>query len=425
MEAHDLLLCIQTGQKVKDENRMRYVGGQFFIKSEEQMEKLFPYALDAVHRTAEIADRCNVTITFGESKLPHYEVPEGYTPWTYLNHLCEEGFPKRFPEDYPYRSQEELRERLRYELDVIRTMGFVDYFLIVWDFINYARVHGIMVGPGRGSAAGSIVSYCLTITNIDPIRYDLLFERFLNPERVSMPDIDIDFEPERRQEVIDYVERKYGKANVTQIVTFGTLKAKAVIRDVARVLDLPYSVGDSLSKMVPNPKQGEVMTIEKAMEMNPELAEKYRTDEQVRYLLDMSKRLEGLPRHTSTHAAGVVICPDEADRFVPLSLGTDNAVNAQFTMVTLERLGLLKMDFLGLRNLTVLKDTVSNIKKTEGIDVDIDHLEMDDKAVLEDIGQGKTMGVFQLESAGMTSFMKELKPQGFEDIVAGISLYRP
>ena len=414
---HDILLCIQTGKKASDENRMRYEGGQYYCKSEQQMQELFPYALQALENTHKIAQRCNVEIEFGVTKLPKFQVPEGYTSWEYLRKLCYEGLKRRYPNQ-----QEQLKERLEYELDTIHSMGYVDYFLIVWDFIHFARQNHIMVGPGRGSAAGSIVSYCLEITNIDPIKYDLLFERFLNPERVSMPDIDVDFCYERRQEVIDYVVKKYGKEQVVQIVTFGTLAAKGVIRDVGRVLDLPYSLCDSIAKMVPNDLN---MTIETALKMNPELRSMYETNEQVKYLIDMSLRLEGLPRHTSMHAAGVVISQKPVDEYVPLSRASDGSITTQFTMTTLEELGLLKMDFLGLRTLTVIQNAVNNVEKTRGIKIDIDKIDFDDKEVLESIGTGKCEGVFQLESSGMKSFMKELKPENLEDIIAGISLYRP
>ena len=414
---HDILLCIQTAKKLADEDRMRYEGGQYYVKSEEEMKGLFPYAWEAVENSQVIADRCNVEIEFGVTKLPHFEVPEGFTSETYLHKLCEDGMKERYPSD-----DGKLHKRLEYELSVIRQMGYVDYFLIVWDFINYARSNGIAVGPGRGSAAGSIVSYCLKITNIDPIRYNLLFERFLNPERVSMPDIDIDFCFERRQEVIDYVSRKYGSEKVVQIVTFGTMAAKGVIRDVGRVMDLPYSYVDGIAKMVPNELN---VTIDRALQVNPELRKLYETDEQVKILIDMSKRLEGLPRHTSMHAAGVVICPESADEYVPLSKGADGCVTTQFTMTTLEELGLLKMDFLGLRTLTVIQSAARLVKKDKGIDLDMDRIDFNDKAVLDSIGTGKTDGVFQLESGGMKNFMKELKPQNLEDIIAGISLYRP
>lgn len=415
--AHDLLLCIQTGKKVTDEDRMRYEGGQYYVKSEEEMRKLFPYALEAIDNTDKIAKRCHVEIEFGVTKLPKFEVPEGYDSWTYLNKLCFDGLAERYPDD-----DGTLKERLQYELGTIQKMGYVDYFLIVWDFINYSRENGIAVGPGRGSAAGSIVSYCLHITNIDPIKYNLLFERFLNPERVTMPDIDIDFCYERRQEVIDYVSRKYGSDKVVQIVTFGTMAAKGVIRDVGRVLDLPYAYVDSIAKMIPNELN---ITIDKALDMNPEFRKLYTEDEQVHYLIDMCKRLEGLPRHTSMHAAGVVICQKPADEFVPLSRGADGSITTQFTMTTIEELGLLKMDFLGLRTLTVIQNAVKNIQKTTGEIIDVDHIPYNDKKVLDSIGTGRTEGVFQLESQGMKNFMKELKPQNLEDIIAGISLYRP
>ncbi|MBQ8558382.1 MAG: DNA polymerase III subunit alpha [Tyzzerella sp.] len=418
---HDILLCIQTGKKLDDENRMRYEGGQYYVKSEEEMKALFPYALQAIENTQKIADRCYVEIEFGVTKLPKYDVPDGYTSWEYLNKLCFEGLQKHYG-TATEEPKQELKDRLTYELGVIQKMGYVDYFLIVWDFIKYARDNDIMVGPGRGSAAGSIVSYCLGITNIDPIKYQLLFERFLNPERVSMPDIDIDFCFERRQEVIDYVVRKYGADRVVQIVTFGTLQAKGVIRDVGRVMDLPYAFVDSIAKMIPQELN---ITLDKALDMNSELKSLYESDEQVKTLIDMSKRLEGLPRHSSMHAAGVVISQKSVDEYVPLSLGSDGSVTTQFTMTTLEELGLLKMDFLGLRTLTVIQNAVQLVEKNTGKKIDIDHINYDDKAVLDSIGTGKTDGVFQLESAGMKSFMKELKPQSLEDIIAGISLYRP
>ena len=423
-EPHDILLCLQTGKKLADEDRMRYEGGQYFVKSEEEMKGLFPYAWEAVENTQAIADRCNVEITFGQTKLPHYQVPEGYDSWSYLNKLCDDGLAERYGDGSRPAGDtgQTLRERLDYELGVIKAMGYVDYFLIVWDFINYAKSNGIPVGPGRGSAAGSIVSYCLKITNIDPIRYDLLFERFLNPERVSMPDIDVDFCPNGRQSVIDYVSRKYGAEKVVQIVTFGTLAAKGVIRDVARVMDLPYALADSIAKMVPNELN---ITLDLALEKNPELRKKYQEDEQVHSLIDMCKRLEGLPRHTGMHAAGVVICPEAADEFVPLSRGSDGSITTQFTMTTLEELGLLKMDFLGLRNLTVIRDAVDFIRQTTGKQIDIDNIDYNDPQVLASIGTGRTEGIFQLESPGMKNFMKELRPQSLEDIIAGISLYRP
>lgn len=413
---HDILLCIQTGKKLDDENRMRYEGGQYYVKSPQEMEALFPYAKQALENTQKIADRCEVEIEFGVTKLPKYDVPDGMTSWEYLNKLCWEGLEKHY--GAPSR---ELKERLRYELDTIRSMGYVDYFLIVWDFIKYAKDHGIAVGPGRGSAAGSIVSYCLEITNIDPIRYQLLFERFLNPERVTMPDIDVDFCFERRQEVIDYVVRKYGKDRVVQIVTFGTLAARGVIRDVGRVMDLPYAFVDSIAKMIPQELN---ITIDKALQMNPELRKTYENDPQVKLLIDMCKRLEGLPRHSSMHAAGVVIGQREIDDFVPLSRSSDGSITTQFTMTTLEELGLLKMDFLGLRTLTVIQNAVQ-LAKSKNPELDMDQIDYNDKLVLSYIGTGKTDGIFQLESGGMKGFMKELKPNSLEDIIAGISLYRP
>ncbi len=413
-EAHDILLCIQTKKLVKDQDRMRYEGGQFYLKSEEEMKQLFPYALQAIENTEEIANRCQVEIVFGEYKLPQFDVPEGYTAEEYLEKLCNEGLDNRYGTQASRHG-----ERLEKELEVIRTMGFVDYFLIVWDFIRFARERGISVGPGRGSAAGSIVAYALGITNIDPIRYNLLFERFLNPERITMPDIDIDFCYERRPEVIDYVMEKYGKDHVVQIVTFGTLAARGVIRDVGRVLDLPYNYVDVIAKAVPM-ELG--ITIEKALKHNPELKAIYDTDEQARNLINMSKRLEGLPRHTSMHAAGVLISPKPVDEYVPLSKAADGTVTTQYTMTTLEELGLLKMDFLGLRTLTVIQNAAKMAGLVDDTMMDID---FEDKNVYEMIGAGHTEGVFQLESAGMKQFMKELKPQNLEDVIAGISLYRP
>ena len=426
-EAHDILLCLQTGKKLSDENRMRYEGGQYYVKSEEEMRALFPYAAQAIENTQKIADRCHVEIEFGVTKLPHFTVPDGYDSWTYLNKLCHEGLIQRYPDRH-----DELLPQLDYELSVIQKMGYVDYFLIVWDFINYARTHGIPVGPGRGSAAGSLVSYTTGITNIDPIRYNLLFERFLNPERVTMPDIDIDFCYERRSEVIDYVIGKYGKDCVTQIVTFGTLAARGVIRDVGRVMDLPYNFCDTIAKNIPNELN---ITIDKALTMNPELRTMYETDDTVHTLIDMAKRLEGLPRHTSMHAAGVVISQKAMDEYVPLSRASDGTITTQFVMTTIEELGLLKMDFLGLRTLTVIKDAVALVEKNHGVRIDVDHIDYNDnsdpdaiqidygdKKVLDAIGTGKCEGVFQLESAGMKNFMKELKPQNLEDIIAGIGL---
>ena len=417
VKPHDILLCLQTGKRLSDEDRMRYEGGQYFVKSPEEMATLFPYAPEALENTYKIAQRCNVEIEFGVTKLPKYDVPEGYTSWEYLNKLCWDGFAERYPDDTG-----KLRDQLTYELSIIQKMGYVDYFLIVWDFIKYSRDHGIAVGPGRGSAAGSLVSYTLGITNIDPAKYQLLFERFLNPERVSMPDIDVDFCFERRQEVIDYVVRKYGKDRVAQIVTFGTLAARGVLRDVGRVMDMPYAFVDSIAKMVPQELN---ITLDRALKTNPEFKTLYDTNEQVKELVDMSMRLEGLPRHTSMHAAGVVISQKAVDEYVPLSRAQDGSLTTQFTMTTLEELGLLKMDFLGLRTLTVIQNAVRMVEQGHGCKIDVDHIDYNDKAVLDSLGTGKTDGVFQLESTGMKNFMKELKPQSLEDIIAGISLYRP
>ena len=372
---------------------MRYEGGQYYVKSKEEMAALFPYAPEALENTQKIADRCHVEIEFGVTKLPKFDVPEGFTSWEYLNKLCFDGLKRRYGKD----PDPALVERLNYELGVIKSMGYVDYFLIVWDFIHFAKSNGIMVGPGRGSAAGSIVAYTLAITNIDPIRYQLLFERFLNPERVSMPDIDVDFCFERRQEVIDYVVRKYGKDRVVQIVTFGTLQARGVLRDVGRVMDLPYAFVDSIAKMIPKELN---ITLDKSLKMNHELKKLYDEDPQVKELIDMSKRLEGLPRHTSMHAAGVVISQKDVDEYVPLALGADNNVVTQFTMTTLEELVLLKMDFLGLRTLTVIQDAIRLVEKSTGVKLVTEELNYNDKAVLDYIGTGKTDGIFQIESAG-------------------------
>ena len=416
-EPHDVLLCLQTQKKLSDENRMRYEGGQYYVKSPEEMARLFPYALEALENTHKIALRCHVEIEFGVTKLPKYDVPDGLTSWEYLNKLCHEGLEQRY---HPV--TDALKKRLDYELSTIKNMGYVDYFLIVWDFIKYARDNDIMVGPGRGSAAGSLVAYTLGITQLDPIRYDLLFERFLNPERVSMPDIDVDFCFERRQEVIDYVRRKYGDDCVVQIVTFGTLAARGVIRDVGRVLDMPYAQVDTIAKMVP---QEPNITIDKALGMNPEFRKAYEEQEDIHRLIDLAKRLEGLPRHTSMHAAGVVISQKDVSEYVPLSRAQDGSIVTQFTMTTLEELGLLKMDFLGLRTLTVIQNAVKMIEQSTGVFLDMQKIDYNDKKVLDSLGTGRTDGVFQLESAGMKNFMKELKPQSLEDVIAGISLYRP
>ena len=415
-ESHDILLCIQTGKTIHDEDRMRYEGGQFYLKSKEEMYALFPYAKEALENTQKIADRCNVDFVFHDLKLPRFSVPDGKTASQYLRELCEAGFSRRYPH-----ADEALRKRLEYELKTIESMGYVDYFLIVWDFIKFAKDHQIMVGPGRGSAAGSVVSYCLDITTIDPVQYNLIFERFLNPERVSMPDIDVDFCYERRQEVIDYVVEKYGEDHVAQIITFGTMAARGAVKDVGRALDRPYAEVDKISKMIPM-ELG--ITIEKALKMNPELKKRYEEEEDVKYLLDMSMRLEGLPRHASTHAAGVVICRDPVMEYVPLN-SNDGAITTQYTMTILEELGLLKMDFLGLRTLTVIQNAVKEVERSQGIHLDMDHIPLDDADVYQMISQGKTEGVFQLESAGMKSFMKELLPSCLEDLIAGISLYRP
>ena len=446
-EAHDILLCIQTGKKVSDENRMRYTGGQYYLKSPEEMAELFPYALQALENTHKIADRCNVDIEFGVTKLPKFQVPEGYTSWTYLNYLCFDGLKKRYPDKTmdvdmekilehaskldvedrkqvaitPVEDHEDLCQRLDYELSVIHSMGFVDYFLIVWDYVNFAKVHDCAVGPGRGSAAGSLVSYCLTITDIDPMKYNLLFERFLNPERVTMPDIDVDFSDNDRQKVIEYVISKYGKDCVSQIITFGTMAARAVIKDVGRVLDLPYAMVDNIAKMVPRELN---ITIDKAIQENPDLKELYQNDSQVKDLIEKSKKLEGLPRHASIHASGVLISGKPVGEYVPLSIGADGEIVAQFEKDTLEELGLLKMDFLGLRTETVLSDAEALVRK-KNPEFSISKISYEDPEVYELISSGKCDGVFQLESGGMKNFMKELKPTCLDDIIAGISLYRP
>lgn len=425
VESHDVLLCIQTGKKVTDEDRMRYDGGQYYVKSEEQMQNLFPYALQAVENTQKIADRCHVEIEFGNYKIPKYDVPDGFSSAEdFLKHLCDDGFKEKYENNQEYDKEQcdAIYQSMQYELDIIRKMGFVEYILIVWDYINWCRTHDCWVGPGRGSAAGSKVCYCTGITNIDPVKYNLLFERFLNPERVSMPDIDVDFEYAERHRAIEYVTQKYGADSVTQIVTFGTMAARGVIKAVGKALDFPYAEMDRVAKMVPMELN---ITIEKALQMNPELRALYEGDKAMHDLIDMAKKLEGLPNHTSVHAAGVVIYPGIASDYVPLGRSNDGSPTAEYNMVQLEELGLLKMDFLGLRTLTVLKDAVKNIKASKGIDIDIDHIDVNDKKMLDFIGSGKTQGVFQLESAGMQNFMKELKPQSFEDIVAGISLYRP
>jgi len=416
-KAHDILLCIQTQKKISDEDRLRYEGGQFYVKSEEEMRELFSYIPEAIDNTQKIADRCNVEIEFGVKKLPKYDVPEGYTSESYLRELCEKGYERKYKDD-----NGKVKERLEYELSVIKNMGYIDYFLIVWDFINFAKENDIMVGPGRGSAAGSVVSYCLNITEIDPIKYDLIFERFLNPERVSMPDIDVDFEPEGRGKVIQYVTEKYGEDCVTQIVTFGTMAAKNAIRDVGRVLEIPYGDVDRVAKMIPNELK---MTIDGALKVNKELRDLYENDYQVSNLIDMARKLEGMPRHTSMHAAGVVISSKPVVEYVPLARASDGSLVTQYIMTTLEELGLLKMDFLGLRNLTVIKDVVNMVNRAGDVNLDIEKINYNDKKVFDYISTGRTDGIFQLESAGMKTFMKELKPGNLEDVIAGISLYRP
>ena len=413
---HDVLMCIQMGKTLNDPSRMKFGSDEFYLKSREEMEELFPYAINALDNTVKIAQRCNIEFDFNTYHLPRYDVPEGYTTESYLRELCFNGLKERYKEP-----TQEAIDRLNYEIDVIAKMGYIEYFLITWDFINYAKENNIMVGPGRGSAAGSIVAYTLRITDIDPIKYSLLFERFLNPERVSMPDIDIDFCYERREEVIDYVKRKYGDDHVAQIITFGTMKAKAAIRDVGRVLDIPYNKVDKIAKEIPFDLG---MTIDKALEVNPALRELYETDSETKEVIDISKQMEGMLRHASTHAAGVVISKDPVDEYVPLYKHQES-ISTQFTMTTLEELGLLKMDFLGLRTLTVIRDALDLIEKKYGKRIDFSSMDYDDPKVYELLSSGNTLGVFQLESAGMRSFMKQLKPSNFEDIVAGISLYRP
>ena len=437
-KSHDILMCIQTGKTVEDENRRRYPSDQFYLKSPEEMWDMFSYIPEALENTIKISEECNYDYKFHESKLPKFPLPEGTDPYEYLKETCYRGLIERYDVFECLRNKElnyqdvnlivdksekakEYVDRLEYELGIIKQMGYVDYFLIVWDFIRFSNENGIPTGPGRGSAAGSIVAYTLGITKIDPIKYSLLFERFLNPERVSMPDIDSDFCYERRQEVIDYVVEKYGVDNVSQIITFGTMAPRACIRDVGRAMNYPYAEVDKISKMIPTMLG---ITIDKALDLNPELKNEYDTNDRVRALIDVSKDLEGLPRHSSTHAAGVVIASKPLVEYVPLQKNEEMIVT-QFGMTTLEELGLLKMDFLGLRTLTVMNDAVKMIKENQGIDIDLDKIDFEDKEVYKMLGEGKTAGVFQLESAGMTSFMKELKPDSLEDIIAGISLYRP
>ena len=414
-EAQEVLMCIQTGKTLDDENRMRMETRELYVKSEEEMKLLFSEYPEALTRTQEIAKRCQVDFVFGETKLPRFPTENGETSEQMLRRLCEMGLAELYN---PITA--EARERLEYEIGVIAKMGYVDYFLIVWDFINYARSQGIVVGPGRGSGAGSIVAYCLHITQLDPLKYSLLFERFLNPERVSMPDIDVDFCYERRQEVIDYVARKYGADHVSQIITFGTMSARAVVRDVGRVLGYPYQEVDAISKSIPFELN---MTLERALSLSPELKKNYAENDRVKKLIDMSRALEGMPRHASTHAAGVLITDKPVTEYVPLQRN-DEVVTTQFPMGTIERLGLLKMDFLGLRTLTVIRDTL-DLMRDAGIDMKAEDIPLDDKAVYDMISEGETDGVFQLESGGMRAFLSGMKPQNFEDIIAAISLYRP
>lgn len=414
---HEVLLCIQTGKRMSDEDRMKFDTDELYVKSPEEMAEYFKAFPDAIENTVKIAEQCNVEFEFGHTILPNYDVPPEYpTHYDFLKELCDKGIKKRYGKNL----SEEIQKRAEYELSIIKKMGYVDYYLIVWDFIHYAKTNGIPVGPGRGSGAGSILAYAIEITDIDPIKYGLLFERFLNPERISMPDFDVDFSDERRQEVIDYVARKYGHDHVSQIITFGTMAAKMVIRDVARVLDYPYAEADALAKMIPNEIH---ITIKKALEQNKELKERYDTDEQTRKILDIAMGLEGMPRQASTHACGVVITKDPVDTYVPLYV-RDGQINTQYIMTTLEELGLLKMDFLGLRNLTVIQNTIDMVKENHGIDVEFDQ-DMSDPKVYKLWQDGNTSGIFQFESQGMTNFMKELKPDCLEDLIAGVSLYRP
>lgn len=415
-EPHDILLCIQTGKTVEDENRMRYLGGQYYLKSPEQMLQLFPHIPEALENSYKIAQRCNVSFEFNKYKLPIFDVPNNKDAFSYLKELCEEGLKERYENITDY-----LIKRLDYELNTIKQMGFVDYFLIVWDFIKYARDNDIMVGPGRGSAAGSLASYCLKITDIDPIEYNLIFERFLNPERISMPDIDIDFCYEKRQDVINYVIEKYGADHVSQIITFGTMAARNAIRDVGRALNIPYADVDRIAKMIPMELK---ITISKALVQNPELLEEYNNNPQIKHLIDMSLKLEGLPRHSSTHAAGVVICDKSVIEYVPLNTN-DGVITTQFPMTTLEELGLLKMDFLGLRTLTVIQNTFNEINRIHNLNISEKDIDYKDSKIYELISTGNTDGIFQLESAGMKQFVKDLKPESIEDIIAGVSLYRP
>lgn len=414
---HEVLLCIQTGKRMSDEDRMRFETEELYVKSPEEMSEYFKAFPDAIENTVKIAEKCNVEFEFGHTILPNYDVPEEFeTHYDYLKKLCDDGIKERYGEN----PSEEILKRAEYELSIIKKMGYVDYYLIVWDFIYYAKSQGIPVGPGRGSGAGSILAYSIGITDIDPIKYGLLFERFLNPERISMPDFDVDFSDTRRQEVIDYVAEKYGHDHVSQIITFGTMAAKMVIRDVARVLDYPYAEADTLAKMIPNEIH---ITIKKAINQNKELQERYKTDEQTRRILDIAMALEGMPRQASTHACGVVITKEPVNNYVPLYV-RDGQINTQYIMTTLEELGLLKMDFLGLRNLSVIQNTIDMVKANYGIEVEFDQ-EMSDPKVYKLWQEGNSSGIFQFESQGMTNFMKELKPDCLEDLIAGVSLYRP
>ena len=414
---HEILLCIQTGKRMSDEDRMKFDTDELYVKSPQEMSDYFSAFPDAIENTVKIADKCNVEFEFGHTILPNYDVPPQYpTHYDFLKELCDKGLKKRYGE-HP---SEEVLKRAEYEIGIIKKMGYVDYYLIVWDFIHYAKSQGIPVGPGRGSGAGSILAYAIEITDIDPMKYGLLFERFLNPERISMPDFDVDFCYERRQEVIDYVSEKYGHDHVSQIITFGTMAAKMVIRDVARVLDYPYADADKLAKMIPNEIH---ITIKKALEQNKELEEAYENDEQVHKILDIAMALEGMPRQASTHACGVVITKEPVDTYVPLYV-RDGQISTQYIMTTLEELGLLKMDFLGLRTLTVIQDTINLVEKGRGIKVEFDK-DMADPKVYKLWQDGNTSGIFQFESQGMTNFMKELKPDCLEDLIAGVSLYRP
>nr|MBP7403201.1 DNA polymerase III subunit alpha [Clostridia bacterium] len=418
--AHEVLLCVQTGKRMTDEDRMRLPTDEFFVKSPEEMAAAFEGMPEAIGNTVRIANRCHATMSFGRTLLPRFDTPDGSENRAFLRKLCESGLERRLAAGSPY-PETLYRERLYHELEVIDSMGFTDYYLIVWDFIRFAHDNGIMVGPGRGSGTGSLAAYCLWITNIDPLRYELIFERFLNPERVSMPDFDIDFCYERRQEVIDYVTAKYGTDRVAQVITFGTLAARAVVNDVARAMNYPYEAARILAKSIPAELD---ITLAKALEHSPEFKAAYDRDPQVREIIDIARRLEGLPRHASTHAAAVVIAADPLTRTAPLSRN-DEAIVVQYDKNNVERIGLLKIDFLGLRTLTVMRDAAAMIRENHGIVIDYDRLPMDDAEVFRMIGDGRTEAVFQLESPGMTSFMQELKPSSLEDVIAGISLFRP